>query len=279
MNPQTKIHLLFCIVFLLSCSSSKQKQQLMESANRLQRQNAIALGENKRLESELERLLSADYFDERYEYLKPSIRRYIENTNRFSETISGAVSSTNNKNSAFLVNQYEALQKSYKFLKQKIVDSFTYIKFDTNTFMEFNEKAFTKKYLDAHDSTDDRLQLLFLQADAISNEAYFTEAILVAISPSGSCCFDFIRAIGTTDKLIYKSGEKLKLTATLAKSYSARKGYAIVNGKRFEIDGGVLEYSKKITEKPGLHKLSFEIIITKNGKIESYPAVVTYMVE
>jgi hypothetical protein len=254
---------------------------LKESAKRLEQQNTIARHATRRLEVDLDKLISDDYFDERYEFLKPSVRYYIENSSRFSELISDAVSSVNTNNSATIFNQYQALQQNYKFLKQKILDSFTYIRFDTNatTFMDLNEKAFTKKYLSARDSANVRLQLLFLQADAISNEAYFAEAILAVLSPSGSCCFDFIRVIGTTDKLIYKRGEKMELTAILAKSYPVRRGYAIINGQRVETSDGLIQYSKKITEEPGLHKLRFLIYVIKNGKIEAYPALVTYKVE
>lgn len=277
----TRIYLLFVIVFLVSCSNKQQEQKLTECTERLERQNGIALTAISVSEDYLNKLVSDDNSAERYEFLKPSVHYFIENSKRFLQVVANAVTSVSTKDSVALFKQYQSLQKSYKILKQKITDSFSTVKLDRNIndFMNLDVKTFYQKYMIAEDSADSKLKLLFLQADAILNEEFFIEVINSSLSPVESCCFEWVSAIGTTDRLIYKRGERLKLTATLTKRYRTRRGYAIINGERVETTNGLIQYSKTINEKPGLRKIQFKIFIEKSGKIEVYPAEVRYKVE
>ena len=275
----TRICLVFIVVSLFSCTNKEQEQRLQESVKRLEQQNVITLNNVMHFEAVLSSIVFDDYTAKQYEYLQPSVRYFTENTKQFSELVSTALDSINTSDSIALFKQYQAVQQGYKFLRQKIIDSFQYAMPDSNInfFMSLDKNAFTDKYLSAKDSINIKLQLLFLQADAALNEIFFIRIIDDILSSSWDRYSDIMPMV-TTDKLIYRRGDKLKLTAILAE-LSRNVRYAIIQGKQTESSGGVIEYSKKITEKPGRHELRFQIFAIRHGKKKIYPARVTYQVE
>lgn len=273
-----KACLLLIIISLLSCTNKKQEILLKESAKRLEHQNAIGLKANRELKAFIRNRIFDGYSRGRYEYLNPSLEYFTENVKRFSESVSYA-KMPNAKDRDTLFGRYQNLQHAYKILRKKILDSFPYVKFDTsiNGFMNLDRRAFNQKYLDTMDSTNSKLQLLFLQADAITNEDFFVGKIAEILMPTHH--FDPVVAWGSTDKLFYKRGEKMEVTAALVKYLPSKIQYATIDGKRVEVAGDIFQYTRKIIEQPGIHDLRFTIFTKKDGMIEAYPVATKYKVE
>ncbi len=274
----TKIYLLLIVISLLSCTNKEQEIHLKESVQRLEQQNVIGLKANWQLEAIVRDFIFDDDNNGRYDYLPPLVQHFTESARRFSESVSNVTMSDTN-NAVTLFSQYQDLQQEYKILKQKILDSFPNAILDTsiNGFMNLDKKAFTQKYLGARDTINAKLQLLFMQADAIVNEDFLMERIASLLVPSHR--FDPVIAWGSTDKLFYKRGEKLELTAILVKYLPAKIQYAIVNDKRVEVTGNIFQYTQKVTDKPGIHTFRFKLFVKKDGDMETYPVAVTYKVE
>jgi hypothetical protein len=266
MNLQPKIHLFLFIVFLLSCNNKKQEQIYIEGAQRMERQNGMAQVLNRRSE---ERILD-DYSSARFKYFQGPMKYYVEKARNFDNILAEATRSNNTSDFFALFNHYQTLQQGYRLLNQVMNDSFTYWKIDTaiNAFMSMDEKTFASRYMSGKDSLNNRLRLAFLQSDAIWMERLFLEKIEFTFNPSGSTFGVGILAIGNSDKIIYKKGEKMKLTVGLVNFAHKEIEYAIIGGKKVQPDN---EYSfpKKVTENRGLHVFRFVVCFTSNGKLES----------
>lgn len=226
-----------------------------------------------------ERLLD-DYSSARFKYFQGPMKYYVEKARDFDNIFGEAIRLNNASGFSTLFNHYRALQQGYRLLNQVMSDSFTYWKIDTaiNAFMIMDEKTFASKYLSGKDSLNNRIRLAFLQSDAICMEHLFLEKIEFVFNPSGSTFDVGMLAIGNCDKIIYKKGEKIKLTVGLVNYAHKEIEYAIIDGKKVQPDN---EYSfpKRVTENRGLHVFRFVVCFTSNGKLESYPVAVKYQVE
>ena len=270
------------LLFWGSCKDKMQEQLLVESRIRLEQQNDRTQSDNQRLHNSFDALMDNDgeLTNERYTYLKKYALNFYQSSNSFSEEIISAQKSGNRIDRNRLFQQYTAFQISYRQLNNRITDSFKYMRLDSNinTFMKLDEKNFTQKYLSTTDSINLQIQLQLLKADALLNEYTFLEKAISYMAVEDPH-FDSYRAIATSNKCVYKKGDRLEVNACMAKYAPNLKGSAIIDGQKIEPKYGEFIYSRIVTEAPGVYNVPIIIIMNKDGRQVDYPARLYFKVE
>jgi hypothetical protein len=271
---------IICITGILSsCKDKAQEQLSQESSMRLEQQNAIAMRNNQMLWNSFSTLIDDDCKGKYIGYLGKDAGNFYQRSAHFLEEIKTAKELLPKPDIDKLYENYSAFQIFYHQLKKSITDSFKYFQLDSNIngFMNLDEKGFVQKYFTATKSSNLRIQLRLLEADALLNESVLLENIINYMTPT--CNFDVLIAIATSDYRVYKKGDKLKITSFLEQYDRCFKGYAIIDGQKIEPKDGSFNYSRTITESPGIYKVPIKITEIKYNRQQTYPAEVTFKVE
>jgi len=264
-----------------SCKDKIQEYLLQESMKRLEQQNEIVEQNNQSLHRAFTALIDNDDIDGRLAYLAKYAKNFHESSDLFFEEINSARQSGTSINKNKLYQQYAAFQICLQQFKNSITDSFRYTSLDSNinNFLKLDEKSFVLQYLNASDSFSLEFELLSLKTDALLNEHIFLERTLYDLTPQRSCGSLALRAIATTNKCIYKKGDKLEVLAFLGNYFITKREQANMDGQNIEAKDGIFNYSRIITESPGTYRIPIEIILNRNGRPEVYPAAVNFTVE
>jgi hypothetical protein len=279
-NLACQIIVIFFIGVISSCENKEQEVLLQKMNIRLEQQNVQARNNNQRLRAGFYSLMHDGCTAERLGYLEKAAENLYQRSDHFSEEIKIAKESVPKPNIDKLYENYTAFQTFYHQLKKSITDSFKYSDVDTNIngFMSLDKRRFTQKYLTATDSCNLRIHLQLLEADALINESVFIENIINYLTPSFN--FNSISAIAVSDYHVYQKGDKLKITTFIAEYFRCFKGYAIIDGQKIEPKNGLFNYSRTITESPGVYKVPIVIVYLGSNNLQNaYPAEVIFKVE